>query len=161
RCGYRFYVERMLGVPGPEPSGAEPSGSAVLSAAERGTTVHALLERIDFRRPLIPVVEAIAAAAPRPPSAEEVQEIAALLKGFAATPLVARLGRATRVQREQRFSFPLGDTLIGGALDVIAPEPPRRMLVVDYKTDRLIESEPASIVAAEYSTQQPVYALAA
>lgn len=165
RCGYRFYVERVLGVPGPEPSGGGPS-DAVLTPAERGTTVHALLERLDFRRPVIPRAEAIAGAAPRQPSDAETDEIAALLRGFAATSLVERLGRARRVQREQRFSFPFADVLITGTLDVIATEATGRTLIVDYKTDRLVDRdgtrlEPARIVADEYATQQLVYAAAA
>jgi ATP-dependent exoDNAse (exonuclease V) beta subunit len=161
RCGYRFYVERVLGVPGPEPAGGGAAAVVgALRAADRGTTVHALLERIDFRRPVIPGAEAIAAAAPRAPGAEEVEEIAVLLGGLVATPLVERLGRATRVSREQRFSFPLGEVLIVGTLDVIAFEPDRT-LIVDYKTDRLLDREPSAIVAADYAIQQLVYALAA
>jgi hypothetical protein len=64
------------------------------------------------------------------------------------------------VSREQRFSFPLGEVLIVGTLDVIAFEPDRT-LIVDYKTDRLLDREPSAIVAADYAIQQLVYALAA
>ncbi len=163
RCGYRFYVERVLGVPGREAPGAPtalPRGP-VLTAAERGTVVHALLERLDFRRPAVPQPAAIIAAAPREPGADELDEIATLVKRFAATELCRRLGRATEVRREQRFAFPLGGALITGMLDVIASEPGGRMLIVDYKTDRLDGSDPAAIVAREYETQRLTYALAA
>jgi ATP-dependent helicase/nuclease subunit A len=178
RCGYRFYVERVLGVPGPQSRTATRSGTAsesdaatanapaapdepTLSAAERGTLVHSLLERMDFRRPVVPSVAAIAAAAPRPPLPSELEDVAALLQRFAATELCARLGRATHAQREQRFNFLLRETLITGMFDVIASEPPDRTLIVDYKTDRLAGAEPAGVVAREYFTQQLVYALAA
>ena len=178
RCGYRFYVERLLGVPGPEgpaaPSGQPRDGSVVaLTAAERGTVVHALLEQLDFRRPIAPSEAAILAVAPRPPEAAELAEIGALVKRFADTELRARLARATRVRREQRFGFLLGGTLITGMLDVIANEPGNRTLVVDYKTDRLQplalagsatgrrRAEPATVVESEYATQRLIYALAA
>ena len=163
RCGYRFYVERVLGVPGREAgaSSAAPPRGAVLTPAERGTVVHELLERLDFRHPAVPPPGAIIAAAPREPSADELDEIAALVKRFTATELCRRLGRATGVRREQRFAFPLGSALITGMLDVIASEPGGRTLIVDYKTDRLEGLDPAAIVAREYETQRLTYALAA
>ena len=163
RCGYRFYVERVLGVPPCERRahpGDRPEGG-VLSAAERGTVVHALIERVDFRRPLKPQPAAIRAAAPREPGEAEIEEIAALIERFGASELCARLGRAAAVRREQRFAFPLGSTLITGMLDAIASEPGGRTVIVDYKTDRLEGSDPATVVDREYTTQRLVYALAA
>jgi ATP-dependent exoDNAse (exonuclease V) beta subunit len=164
RCGYRFYVERVLSVPGreaPGPPSPAPPGGAVLTPAERGTVVHALLERLDFRRPAVPQPAAIIAAAPREPSAEELEEIAGLVERFTGTELCRRLGRATGVRSEQRFAFPLGSALITGMLDVIASEPGGRTLIVDYKTDRLDGADPAAIVARQYETQRLTYALAA
>jgi len=182
RCGYRFYAERVLGLPGTDRRGqghgagapgagtsasgaGAAAGAAVLTPAERGTVVHELLERLDFRRPVVPAVGAIAAAAPRAPSAAELDDIAALVERFARTELCARLGRARGVRREQRFGFLLDRALITGMLDVIASEPGNRMLIVDYKTDRLEggaeRSDPAAVVAGSYATQRLVYALAA
>src|SRR4029077_17728005 len=63
RCGYRFYAERVLGIPSVE-QGARGSGGE-LTGAERGTAVHALLERLDFRRPSPPSDEAISGVAGR------------------------------------------------------------------------------------------------
>ena len=55
RCGHRFYAERVLGLPhAPEPPGASRAiigAAARRSAADRGVLLHALLERLDFRRP--------------------------------------------------------------------------------------------------------------
>lgn len=166
RCGYRFYVERMLGIPpvergaGGEPPRAGGAG-AVLAPAERGTVVHELLEHLDFRRPVLPSSSAIIAAAPRPPSAAELEAITALIERFTSTELCARLGRATWVRREQRFGFPFAGALITGMIDVIAAESSGRRLVVDYKTDRLDGSELVTIVEREYGVQQLIYALAA
>jgi ATP-dependent helicase/nuclease subunit A len=88
RCGYRFYVERVLGMPAAAPrdggAGGRPRG-AVLDPAERGSAVHALLEGLDFRRPVTPPAPVIAAAAARQPSDGEVAGIAALIERFAAS----------------------------------------------------------------------------
>ena len=67
RCPYRFYLERVLGlprVPAPPDPAAEPPGAAAepgpaaepaavepLEGRVRGTLVHVLLERLDFARP--------------------------------------------------------------------------------------------------------------
>jgi hypothetical protein len=181
RCGYRFYAERVLGLPRvEEPTAMGRERPRVTggprSAADRGVLVHALLEQLDFRRPAPPPATAIVAAAARaglnpPPGPGECDELIALVRRFADTELCQRLGRATDVRREQRFAFPLtpadapgGDVLIVGALDVLAREPgpgPRRLLVVDYKSDRLSGADPAAIVAGAYETQRMVYALAA
>ncbi|HTX31984.1 MAG TPA: UvrD-helicase domain-containing protein [Solirubrobacteraceae bacterium] len=163
RCGYRFYVERVLGIPPTEGrAGADaPPGEAVLDAAERGTLVHALLENIDFRRPVPPSPAAIIAAAPREPTPAEVEDVTGLLQAFAGSELRERLWRASRVRREQRFGFLHRQLLISGMLDVMASEPGNRTLIVDYKSDRLAGADPASLVAGEYGTQQLIYALAA
>jgi ATP-dependent helicase/nuclease subunit A len=179
RCGYRFYVERVLGlpaVPGVE-AGAQPADDedevaedSGIGAADRGVLVHGLLERLDFRRPVKPTLAMVAAARQRaglaaPVSDADAGEAADLVARFAATELCARLGRATHVAREERFAFTLGEAtggvLVVGALDVIARERGGRSLVVDYKTDRLEGADPGEIVASAYATQRLVYALAA
>jgi ATP-dependent exoDNAse (exonuclease V) beta subunit len=172
RCGYRFYAERVLGLPEVPERGGErrqaPAGAR--SAADRGVLAHALLERLDFRRPVIPGPELARAAAARaglspPPGPEELDELAALVRRFADSELCARLGRAGEARREQRFAFPLSDDpgspLVVGALDVIAREGVGSRLVVDYKSDRLAGDSPAAVVARAYAGQQLVYALAA
>lgn len=186
RCGYRFYAERVLGLPGlpdAEPRDERaPAGAAESRGRRRGVLAHALLERLDFRRPVVPGAEHARAAATRagltaPPGPEELDGLAAIVRRFAASELCARLGRAGGVRREQRFSFALDDRpdgpMIVGALDVLAREPApargagraglaaERMVIVDYKTDRLGRSDPAALVARGYVGQQLVYALAA
>jgi len=154
RCGYRFYAERVLRLPAVD----APTGAAAvpgLAAADRGTLVHALLERLDFRRPVIPGPESIEA------SEAEAEEIIRLLQRFAESNLCQRLGRTRGVAREQPFGFLLGRTMITGVLDVITREGPGKALVVDYKTDRLEAADPASIVSTRYATQRLIYALAA
>jgi ATP-dependent exoDNAse (exonuclease V) beta subunit len=169
RCGYRFYAERVLGLPAQPVAGGAPATPdadrrAHRPAAERGILAHAVLESVDFRRPLAPPAAALqricAGRGLRSPDPAEVQELAELVEAFASTELCRRLAHATQVRREQRFNFALGPELVvTGALDVVARER-TGMLVVDYKTDRLADRSPAAVVEAEYATQQLVYALA-
>jgi ATP-dependent exoDNAse (exonuclease V) beta subunit len=165
RCGYRFYAERVLGLPATEERARRPSGPGLLDAAERGVLVHALLERLDFRRPQPPTPVAImraGAEAGPAPSLAEAEEIAALLAGFAGSELCARLRRAGQVRREERFAFALErGVLITGALDVLARERDGRLLIVDYKSDRLGGAEPGEVVDRVYGAQRLIYALAA
>jgi ATP-dependent helicase/nuclease subunit A len=88
RCGYRFFLERVLGLPQvepPEPGTAPPGAerpeaatgqlaldvdgaparpperpAGALDPLVRGSIVHALLERLDFSRPAVPAEPAIA-----------------------------------------------------------------------------------------------------
>jgi ATP-dependent helicase/nuclease subunit A len=185
RCGYRFYAERVLGLPGTGDAAdarerSDPRAPARADRGRRrGVLSHALLEQLDFRRPVVPGLEHARAAALRagldpPPGPEELDGMAAVVRRFASSELCSRLGAANRVRREQRFAFALderpGAPMIVGALDVIAKEavpagagrPAReRMLVVDYKTDRLGGATPAQLVARGYQGQQLTYALAA
>jgi ATP-dependent helicase/nuclease subunit A len=174
RCGYRFYAERVLGLPPvPQPAGSPGAPVASLrSAADRGVLIHALLERLDFRRPVAPVADAVRVAADRAglrprPGPAEADELAGLVRRFADSELCARLARATSIRREERFAFPVGgDTdpptpLVVGAIDVLAREPGERVLIVDYKSDRLEGAAPEQVAGEQYATQRLVYALAA
>jgi ATP-dependent exoDNAse (exonuclease V) beta subunit len=167
RCGYRFYAERVLRLPpGPRRGGASEHPSGTLSGTERGTLVHALLERLDFRRPAVVTETAVAAAAERfglsvAPGGGDAAQIIELVDRFAAGELCGRLARATGARREERFRFLLDKMLIGGVFDVIAREPGGRTLIVDYKTDRLDGADPQALADSAYGTQRLVYALAA
>ena len=173
RCGYRFYAERVLRLPPlPAPPGADGGTERAggLSATERGTLVHDLLERLDFRRPILATGESVATAAARlgltvAPGGGDAAQIIELVDRFAGGELCRRLGRATGVRREEGFRFLLGsrptEVLVGGVFDVVAREPGGRTLVVDYKTDRLDGADPQELADRAYGTQRLVYALAA
>ncbi|NLT06191.1 MAG: UvrD-helicase domain-containing protein [Solirubrobacterales bacterium] len=137
----------------------------------RGSLVHQLLEEIDLSDPAVPAADAITALIERagePVRDHEVADVAALVQAFADSPLRARLAAADRVRTELPFVFQLPSerpggrgTLINGVVDVHASEP-GRVLIVDYKTDRLLDGQdPAELVDAHYATQRLVYALAA
>jgi ATP-dependent exoDNAse (exonuclease V) beta subunit len=173
RCGYRFYLERVLRLPrvAPPPPLTAPEDEAAEAGIDprvRGTLVHQLLERLDFARPVAPGAEEVLAAGAAlglALSAEEVADIAGLVGAFAGSPLCARLAAARHVRREAAFAFALeadgGGPLLSGFVDALAREPDGSVLVVDYKSDRLGEDEPATLADRDYGTQRQVYALAA
>jgi ATP-dependent helicase/nuclease subunit A len=144
RCGYRFYLERVLRLPpvAPPPDiaaaaalpspAAPPDGLAAappdgLAAAEppgalspivRGSLVHRLLEDLDYARPVAPAaatVRKLAADMGAEPTEADVEDVRALVAAFAASPLCARLAAARRTRREAPFAFGL-DAAGGGPL---------------------------------------------
>jgi ATP-dependent helicase/nuclease subunit A len=166
RCGYRFHLQRGLGLPdvaaGPGAVGERRAG---VSAAQRGVVAHALLERLDLAsaEPPTPAeIHRVAALDGLVASEYEVEDLQGLVRAFAASALRARLASADTVAREERFAFLLGPAglLITGVMDVLAREA-EGALVVDYKSDRLAGRAPAALVAREYGVQRLVYALAA
>jgi RecB family exonuclease len=178
RCGYGYYLRRVVGLPevGPPPAldpervrATEAGGSAVpdpvaerSAGAARGRIVHALLERLDFARPVAPGEAAVrAAAGGHEPDPGEAAAIAGLVGAFGRSPLCARLAVAAAVTREASFAIPVGDLLVGGYIDVLAREADGGILVVDYKTDRVgPETDLAARVAGDYEIQRRIYGLA-
>ena len=171
RCGYRFYLERVLGL-GEEPPLHADGGGERLQARARGTLVHRLLESIDFARPVAPAPRRIAALARElgmRPSRGECERISALAGAMllddtpACTSLRSRLADATQTRREQAIAFALepGGPLLTGVIDLLAHEHGGRALVIDYKTDRLAEGEDLrEHVERRYALQRHIYALA-
>ncbi len=166
RCGYRFYAERVLGLeqvpPGAEPTeladpaqaaarpmtAEEQPGGSGMGGAERGTLIHQLLADLDVRRPILN---------------ESVQgDVRALLLSLIDSSSFGRLAELREIRREQRFAFAHGEVVVSGVFDVLAREPEAdRLLVIDYKSDRLGGSAPETIVAERYGAQRTIYALAA
>jgi ATP-dependent exoDNAse (exonuclease V) beta subunit len=180
RCGYRFYVERVLGV-GRSP--ADGRGAAVdvdgeTEAAEpdplapedtealehryaRGIVVHELLEA-GARAGWDPPSDDLAAAlltregVPAPAGLGRVQ---GLVRGFLDSPLRAELSEAAALHPELPFAFKLGELIVRGEIDLLA-ELGDEVVVVDYKSDALGDDEPASHMS-RYEVQRKIYALAA
>jgi hypothetical protein len=170
RCGYRFYLQRGLGLAPVAPPPAGPAAEPGISSLLRGTVVHGLLERLDFGRPLLPGEEEVASAIEQhgiEALPTDVADIRAMLERVAASRLRERIADAGRVRTELPFAFTLTppgmggrSLLINGVVDVLAHEG-ARTLVVDWKSDVLGELEPEALVRADYSTQRLIYALAA
>jgi ATP-dependent exoDNAse (exonuclease V) beta subunit len=152
-CPYRFYAERVLGLPEAPPVVEVPTreapvpGNPTLLGAARGTLIHELLASMDFKEPALP--ESMPAA------------IRELLAGMIGSSTFMRLAALREVRREQRFAFPVANTLITGVFDLIGREGAGHVLVVDYKSDRLMDADPKTVVAQRYMAQRAIYALAA
>lgn len=156
-CGYRYYLQRELGLPDEpiERDDDEPEASPGLDPRARGSLVHALLEHDDAD------LAALAADRGLELTAAQHADVLRLAAASAASPLARRLERARSVHREHAFTVALGDTLLTGVVDVLAQERGGQ-LVVDYKTDVLDPAaELAAYVDAHYAVQRRVYALAA
>jgi ATP-dependent helicase/nuclease subunit A len=194
RCSYRFYLERVLGMPEQRlhvGTGGESRGDG-LEARVRGTIVHRLFESLDFLRSAAPSAEDVAQVARElgvRVASHEREELAALLRVALGTPLAARLAMiAPGARREHPFALTLAvpqaglsrdpvpveslsldppaepqpdGVLLTGVLDLLAHEPDGGMLVVDYKSDRVLPGEDLrEVVEREYSIQRLLYALA-
>jgi len=155
-CGYRFYLQRVLGLPD-EPGEVDTAAAGpAIDSRTRGSLVHALLEHDDAD--LAAVAETWGLAL----SDEETADVVRLAGAFADSPLAKRIARAKTVHREYGFTVPLGDTLLTGIVDVLAYERASAQLVVDYKTDGLDPgADLAAYVEERYGVQRRVYALAA
>jgi ATP-dependent helicase/nuclease subunit A len=171
KCGYRFYLRRVLGLGDvtPPPPEVEPEVVAGIDPRTRGSIVHRALEAIDFRAPRAPDEETLRAFgddAGVTLTHEELDDIKAFVQAFADSPLSRRLTEATSTTREAWFAFALepdgGGPLVRGIVDVYARERDGTHLIVDYKTDHVPDdATPAEYIARNYETQRLVYALAA
>ncbi|HEV7562823.1 MAG TPA: UvrD-helicase domain-containing protein [Solirubrobacterales bacterium] len=174
-CAYRFYLERVLGLP---PRGSASSriagqtstadGDGSPSAREertaQGAAVHALLEWSQanaWAEPTPELAQRHAAAAGLDRAAADVEALLAPVREWLGSPLL-RDGiepGATRVRAEVPILLGIGDTVLRGSIDLLVERDGAPPLVVDYKTDRLGGSDPAGH-ARRYETQRAIYALA-
>jgi ATP-dependent helicase/nuclease subunit A len=166
QCGYRFYLERVLGLP---PTDSARYGSVQRPPAEvdprvRGRIVHALLEALDFARPAPPGASAVQAEAARAGARltdATAEQIARLIADLLAGELPRRLASLKDLRREQPFALALDDIPLVGVFDLIGREG-SRTLVVDWKSDRLdADADPRRLADADYGLQRAAYALAA
>jgi ATP-dependent helicase/nuclease subunit A len=169
RCSYRFYLERVVGLPEQRPPARAEGESRRdgLDARVRGTIVHRLLESLDFLPGGAPAADDVAHVAGElgvRVAPAECEELATLLGSAFATPFAARLAvAAAGARREHPFAFSLGagEPLITGVLDILLREPDGGLLVVDYKSDSVAaEEDLEAVVEREYSIQRLIYALA-
>jgi ATP-dependent exoDNAse (exonuclease V) beta subunit len=187
RCGYRYYLERVLGLqenraatPARFRESANGAGArfpeAGLDARMRGALVHRLLESLEYAGAPAPSQEAVARMARelgvrvRRREREEIAQLvgvastAASATGGSPASLVARVAAADGMRRELPFAFSLGrgEPLLVGVVDLLARERDGGVMVLDYKSDRVgAEVDLDALVEREYGAQRLVYALAA
>jgi ATP-dependent helicase/nuclease subunit A len=159
RCGYRYYLERVLCLPA-----VAGEGGGGLGARARGVLVHRLLQAPDFSAaaPAPGEVGRVARELGLTVSPGECSEVAALLAAASTTELAVRL-HGGGVRREHPFAFSLSPALplVTGVLDALLVSP-AGTLVVDYKSDRVSpEEDLETLVLRLYGAQRLIYALAA
>jgi ATP-dependent helicase/nuclease subunit A len=166
RCAYRYYLERVLGMAEIRTAEEGAPRRGGLDARARGTLIHALLERLDFRSPHAPEpaeIARVARALGIRAGAEDSTEISLLIDGALGAAPARRVAAARRVRREHPFAFSLApeEPLITGVIDLLADEDGERKLVLDYKSDHLQDdTDLAALVEREYAVQRLLYALA-
>jgi ATP-dependent helicase/nuclease subunit A len=174
-CAYRFYMERVLGLPpaGPAAAGASsPAGlvgagdegpSAREERSARGAAVHALLEwsqANEWREPTAELARRHALAAGLDLGTAEAEGLLGPVRDWLGSPLREEIAAADRVRAEVPILLGAGGTVLRGSIDLLVERPDGPPLVVDYKTDRLRGEDPAAR-AGHYEVQRSIYALAA
>jgi ATP-dependent helicase/nuclease subunit A len=176
-CPYRFYMERVLGLPSTgrrASSRTAPAVSAVLgeggdgtpSAREersaRGAAVHALLEWSQAHGWEAPSAELARrhAQAAGLQSAADPEDLLAPVRDWLGSPLLReRVAGAGAVRAEAPILLGVGETVLRGSIDLLVERDGEPPLVIDYKTDRLGGAAPSER-AAKYAVQRTIYALA-
>ena len=182
RCGYRFYVERVLGLrPRLLPVSRSEAGERADEAHEAdeihpaaddddgvatryglGRVVHELLERSARAGWATPAEDEAADLLRREgltPDARHVARVEALVGRFLGAPIRAELAGARSLHPEAPFAFRAGGLLVRGEIDLLA-DLGDEILVLDYKSDALAGSAPADHLE-RYEVQRRIYALAA
>jgi ATP-dependent helicase/nuclease subunit A len=173
-CPYRFYLERVLGLPSRgRPSSriagqtsttpAEGSPSAREERTARGAAVHALLEWSQangWAEPEPELARRHGVAAGLELDRDEADDLLGPVREWLGSPLRERIGReAKRVRAEVPILLGIGDAVLRGSIDLLVERDGEAPLVIDYKTDRLGGDDPASH-ARRYETQRAIYGLA-
>jgi ATP-dependent exoDNAse (exonuclease V) beta subunit len=158
RCGYRFYMEHVLGLSPVTPGSDVTSGRA---GRAFGNAVHLLLQWSAARRwiepPASTAARVVKAQGLEPADADRALE---LVHGWIESPLRSELsGGGFGVRSEVPFVLELSGSVLRGKIDLLAEPPRGTPTVVDFKTDRLDGGEPAEH-AARYSLQRDLYAVA-
>jgi ATP-dependent helicase/nuclease subunit A len=178
-CGYRFYVERVLGLASPLSAGDDPGDlpesdlgtdgdeliAPELGSRQRslaiGNSVHAALERSarnSWTRVSGDELEAILLREGIAQDAAARARVQALIDNWLGSELRAELasGRA-RPRPEVPFVVELAGTVVRGKIDLLC-ETATGALVVDYKTDVLRGADDAEL-EQRYATQRDLYAV--
>ena len=178
-CGYRFYVERILGLASPLEAGdaggdpelpeapeadelLDPSLGPRARSLAIGNSVHAILEASARRSWAPSAADELDRILAREGLAGDVaarERVEALAGGWLASALRAELADGDAALRpEVPFVLELEGAIVRGKIDLLA-DTADGPLVVDYKTDALRGADPAEL-ASRYETQRDLYALA-
>ena len=145
--------------------------TTALTATEKGTAMHLVMQYLDFAAGADTVAAQVADMASRRLLTQQQAEAVdcGAVERFLDTPLCDRIRRSERVFREQRFNLLVDGTIFGadgageeimlqGVVDCAFVEK-GRLVIVDFKTDHVtVETMPGR--AEHYRSQLEAYALA-
>jgi ATP-dependent helicase/nuclease subunit A len=166
RCGYRYYLERVLGLAEERSTARTDAERGGVEARARGTLIHRLMESLDFARPRVPSAEQVASLASElglRVGRGEREEIVGLIAAATNAELAARVAGAQGVWLEHPFAFSIAGSqpLVTGVIDLLAHERDGDFVVLDYKSDRVGPTlDLSALVEREYAIQRLLYALA-
>ena len=149
---------------------AEAGGALEASRDARalGSLVHAVLERIDFKRPAsaATLCESLAALLPDPPEEKTIARATTLVEEFLNSPRAQELAAAKVVRREVEFLLPWPPAsdvptqrYFHGFIDCLYQGADGRWRLLDFKTNRAT-AENLAAMANQYELQLLVYTLA-
>ncbi|MBK5219155.1 MAG: PD-(D/E)XK nuclease family protein, partial [Thermoleophilia bacterium] len=176
-CPYRFYMERVLGLPGSgrtsariaegnttSTGGDDGSPSAREERSARGAAVHALLEWSQanaWEEPSAELAGRHGVAAGLDAEATDSESLLEPVRDWLGSPLLRdEVDGAVRIRAEVPILLGVGETVLRGSIDLLVEREGGPPLVVDYKTDRLGSADPRER-AEKYEIQRSIYALAA
>jgi ATP-dependent exoDNAse (exonuclease V) beta subunit len=161
RCSYRYYAERVLGLPWRQSAPPGGDGQGGLAATEIGDAVHRLLELVPLDEPVPPTRDELDRRVRSwypDVSPEELDRVALLVDAYCDSALAKRVAELRGAEPERPFAFEHDGVVIRGRLDVLWREGDRA-LVVDYKSNALEGRTPDEIIESDYTLQRLVYAL--
>lgn len=146
-----------------------PSEHADISAAQRGTLIHKVLQKIGFEKKSAEEVETCVREMVENGIIESIMEKyvdAKVICGFLNSDMAARASRADRCLHEAPFCLQMGAdeaglaesdecVVVQGVIDMCFVENDS-WVVVDYKTDR-IDRNTAKVAAQKYKIQLELY----
>ncbi|MGA8296247.1 MAG: UvrD-helicase domain-containing protein [Acidimicrobiales bacterium] len=154
---HRYANVEINGHDAEPPSGSERWRRA-RGATAIGRAVHGVLQRVDLRDRR-GVDELVVSETIRNDCVETKDTVRALVDAALSSDELRRAAAATRSWRELPVSVPIADGVLDGVID-LAYEEDERLIVVDYKTDTLLDEEALRRRCAEYRPQAGAYALA-
>ncbi|HOQ74015.1 MAG TPA: UvrD-helicase domain-containing protein [Limnochordia bacterium] len=159
-CPRYYYLRHILGLPerGRAQSAAPTQGS--LSATQRGTIVHRVVEQIKDPKELSRLVQDAAAVEGVTLTSRQQAQLEEIIQPYLASPFFQRVqaGAPGRLYKEHNFFIPAGSFLINGLVDQVYVGE-EGVEVVDFKTNWI---EPGEVpkVGDAYRVQLRLYAWA-
>jgi RecB family exonuclease len=128
-------------------------------AAEWGTLVHKIMERVPLDADEAEIRKVVEYSPGAPKDKARIERLVEMVKGALKLPIMERLrGNVDEIKREYRIlgRLPGTDEVVLGILDVVSAGD-GKITLIDYKSGK-VKKEDAESKAKDYETQMAVYA---